>query len=159
MYLVPTDIGPLHPKVGELAVALPVFALCLFAVARAVPRLRRARARREDRTHGAARRSEAVRVRAERERAETVAVLAGAHGDAARARQRARETGAAPVAGARADGSREGGVAAVVGQAKTEARRAEVEAELRLTVSEVASDLAARMVGERRQAPEPRARG
>ncbi|MFF2851127.1 hypothetical protein ACFVT5_33070 [Streptomyces sp. NPDC058001] len=163
MYLVPADIGPLHPKVEELAVALPVFALCLFAVARALPRLHRARARRDDRTHGAARRAEAVRARAERERAETVAVLAEAGRDASRTSRRASDTSAhtdiAPVTEAHMDGPRERDTATAAGQVRTEARRAEVEAELRLTVSELASDLAARIVGERLSEPGSRSHG
>jgi F-type H+-transporting ATPase subunit b len=148
MYLVPTDIGPLNPKVEELAVALPLFAAVFFLIARVLPRINRVIAQREDAIQGAAERAEAVRLRAENERAKTEKVLSEARHDAARTRQRAAEEGAALIAAARQDGRRERDSIIEEGKARIEAERAAAETELRISVSELASNLASRIVGE-----------
>ncbi|WP_459171059.1 F0F1 ATP synthase subunit B family protein, partial [Streptomyces europaeiscabiei] len=68
--------------------------------------------------------------------------------EAARIRQRAYEEGAALITEARADGSREYTTLVAEGHARLAAARTSAEAELRLHVAELASNLAGRIIGE-----------
>jgi F-type H+-transporting ATPase subunit b len=103
---------------------------------------------RDDAIRGAAERAATVRARAEGERDRTEALLAEARRDAARARQQAREQGAVLIAEARADAQRERDALLIAGQERIAAERQAAEAELRMSVSELASELAHRIVGE-----------
>ncbi|MGW3848070.1 F0F1 ATP synthase subunit B family protein [Streptomyces fagopyri] len=150
---VPYPIGPLDPKVRDLLLALPLFALVCLLVARVRPRVDRLLAARDDASSGTGDRSEAVRVRAERERALTDALLAEARHDAVRIRPRAQEPAAVVTASAREDGQRAHDTAAAEGRARVEAERAAAEIELRISVSELASNLVSRIVGEGPGAP------
>ncbi|GGZ38454.1 F0F1 ATP synthase subunit B family protein [Streptomyces poonensis] len=149
MDLLPYPIGPLNPRVEHLVIALALFALAYHVVSRLLPRINRVLAEREEATEGARRRAEAVLAEAEEKRAETASVLAEARHDAARTRQQAREQGSGLVAAARADGRRECDALLAGERARTAAEHAAAEAELRMYVSELASDLASRVVGER----------
>ncbi|MGW7263985.1 ATP synthase F0 subunit B [Streptomyces sp. NPDC054842] len=148
MDLLPYPLGPINPKVTDLVFALPLFAVVYLGVTRALRRLRRALAARHDATVGTARRAAAVRAAAEAERARTERLLADAHHDAVRARQRAREEGAALLAAAREDGRREQDALVARARDRVASERATADAELRMTVSELASALASRIVGE-----------
>lgn len=142
------DIGPLNPVVAELVVAAVLFALVFLFFVRLVPRIQRVLDEREAATKGTEARAEALREEARIKRAEVAAALADARHDAARIRQRAYEEGAALITEARADGSREYTTLLTEGHAHLHAARAAAEAELRLHVSELASNLAGRIIGE-----------
>ncbi|RVU19942.1 hypothetical protein EOT10_28440 [Streptomyces antnestii] len=157
MYLLPTNFGPLNAKVEVLAVALVLFALVLLCVTRLLPRINRVLDERADRTEGALERAGAIRAAASDENAAAQAVLAEARRDAAHIRQAAREEGTALIAAAREDGLRERDALLADGQARIAAQRAAAEAELRLTVPDLASELASRIVGERIPSPTPSA--
>ncbi|MET7925446.1 hypothetical protein ABZT43_15895 [Streptomyces sp. NPDC005349] len=81
--------------------------------------------------------------------------FAEARRDAARVTQAAREEGAALIAAAREDGLREREALLADGQALIEAERAAAEAELHLTVPELAAELASRIIGEHVPAAAP----
>lgn len=149
MQLIPMNLGPLNPDVEQLAVATVLFGAVYLLVGRFLPRINRALDERatllEGVTGGPA---AAIRREAERVRAEHETLLSEARREAARVRQAAREDGAALITEAREDGLRERAEIVVTGQARVEAERVEAEAELRGCVSEVASELASRIVGE-----------
>lgn len=149
MQLIAMNLGPLKPEPQHLAVAAVLFGSVFFLVRRILPRIDRVLEVRagifEEITggHAAELRSDAERVRDARD-----AMLAEARHDAALVRQRAREEGAALIAAAREDGVRERDELVASGQARIESERASAEAELRGQVSELASALASRIVGE-----------
>ncbi|QYX76024.1 F0F1 ATP synthase subunit B family protein [Streptomyces akebiae] len=148
MDLLPMDIGPLNPVVGELVVAAVLFALVFLFFVRFVPRIQRVLDEREAATKGTEAEAEALREQARTKRTQAAAALAEARHEAARIRQRAVEEGAALIAEARADGRREYTTLLAEGHARLAADRATAEAELRVHVAELASDLAARIIGE-----------
>ncbi|GHE48752.1 F0F1 ATP synthase subunit B family protein [Streptomyces capitiformicae] len=159
MDLLPVDIGPLNPPVAELVVAAVLFAFVLLFFVRLVPRIQRVLDDREAATRGAEAHAEAVREEAERKQADAAATLAEARHDAARIRQRAFEEGAALIAAARADGQRQYTTILTEGHARITADRRRAETELRLYASELASNLASRVIGERIEAkPQPQPR-
>ncbi|MFF9775781.1 hypothetical protein ACF1HJ_19265 [Streptomyces sp. NPDC013978] len=148
MDLLPMDIGPLNPVVGELVVAAVLFALVFLFFVRFVPRIQHVLDERESATKGTEAEAEALREQARIKREEVAAALAEARHEAARIRQRAFEEGAALIAEARADGRREHTALLAQGHARLTADRATAEAELRVQVSELASNLASRIIGE-----------
>ncbi|MGP4047053.1 F0F1 ATP synthase subunit B family protein [Streptomyces sp. 2A115] len=157
MDLIPYPIGPLNPKVQDLLVALPLFAAVFLFFLRVLPRIQRVLDARDDATRGATERAEAVRAYAEVKGAEAEAALAEARHDAARIRQQAAEEGAVIIAATRTEGHRERDAVLAEGHARIESERASAEAELRMQISELASDLASRIVGEQISArAEPR---
>ena len=142
------DIGPLNPVVGELVVAAVLFALVFLFFVRFVPRIQHVLDERESATKGTEAEAEALREQARIKREEVAAALAEARHEAARIRQRAFEEGAALIAEARADGRREHTALLAQGHARLTEDRATAEAELRVQVSELASNLASRIIGE-----------
>lgn len=153
MDLIPYPIGPLNPKVQDLGYALVLFAFAYVFVARLLPRMNQVLEARDDAINGTRNRAEAVRARAAQEHATAETLLAEARHEAARIRQQSLEQGAALIAEARADGQRARDAALAEGRARIEAECAAAEAELRVSVSELASDLASRIVGEQVAAP------
>ncbi|MEE1762243.1 MULTISPECIES: F0F1 ATP synthase subunit B family protein [unclassified Streptomyces] len=148
MDLLPMDIGPLNPVVGELVVAAVLFALVFLFFVRFVPRIQHVLDEREAATKGTEAEAEALREQARIKREEVAAALAEARHEAARIRQRAVEEGTALIAEARADGRREHTALLAQGHARLTEDRATAEAELRVQVSELASNLASRIIGE-----------
>ncbi|MFB7164845.1 F0F1 ATP synthase subunit B family protein [Streptomyces sp. NPDC001940] len=155
MYLLPTKFGPLNAKIDALMVALVLFTIVFLWFKRLLPRINQVLAERADRTEGALERAEAIRAEAAAEHAGAQALLAEARRDAARVTQAAREEGAALIAAAREDGLREREALLADGQALIDAERAAAEAELRLTVPELAAELASRIIGEPVRAAAP----
>ncbi|WP_406109572.1 hypothetical protein OG698_42930 [Streptomyces sp. NBC_01003] len=147
--------GPLNAKIEVLAVALVLFAIVFLWFKRFLPRINQVLAERADRTEGALERAEAIHAEASAEHAGAQALLAEARREAARVTQAAREEGAALIAAAREDGMREREAILADGQARIEAERIAAEAELLLTVPELAADLASRIIGERVPAAAP----
>ncbi|MER5254300.1 hypothetical protein [Streptomyces sp. NPDC002855] len=149
MQLIPMPLGPINPDVENLVVGAVLFGSLYVFVRRMILRVNRVLEERatilEGVTGGPAAqlRREAERIRAERE-----ATLAEARREAAQVRQQAREEGAALIAAAREDGVRERDEVLAGGKARIEAQRASADAELRAHVSELASELAGRIVGE-----------
>jgi F-type H+-transporting ATPase subunit b len=153
MELIPYPVGPLNPKVQDLGYALVLFAFVYVLVARVLPRMNQALEARDDATTGAKDRAGATRARAEDERDKAEALLAEARHDAARIRQHAFEEGTSLIAEARADGQLERDAVLAEGRSRIEAECMAAETELRISVSELASDLASRIVGEPIAAP------
>ncbi|WP_224058218.1 F0F1 ATP synthase subunit B family protein [Streptomyces kanamyceticus] len=143
------NLGPLNPEVEQLAVAVVLFAAVYLVVGRFLPRVNRVLEERAMLLEGATGGPTADLWRAaERVRDERGVLLSEARREAAHVRQAAREEGAALIADSRDEGLRERAEIVATGQARVEAERAEAEAELRGCVSEVASELASRIVGE-----------
>ncbi|MFF1692341.1 hypothetical protein ACFVXC_01775 [Streptomyces sp. NPDC058257] len=149
MQLIPMQLGPINPDVEHLVVGAVLFGPLYFLVRRMILRLNRVLEERATLLEGvtggpgAQLRREAERIRAEHE-----ATLAEARREAAQVRQQAREEGAALIAAAREDGGHERDEVLAGGKDRIEAERASAEIELRLQVSELASALASRIVGE-----------
>lgn len=141
-------VGPLSPPVEGLAAAVVLFAVCHLVVRRLLGRINRVLQAREEASEGVRRQAAAVRAQAEAERAELRAVLAEARHDAASIRRRAEEEGAALVAAARADGVRQVDGLLAEAAARFESDRRAAEADLRAYASELAVELASRIVGE-----------
>ncbi|WNZ07303.1 hypothetical protein [Streptomyces sp. 11x1] len=148
MDLLPMDIGPLNPVVGELVVAAVLFALVFLFFVRLVPRIQRVLDEREAVTKGTEAEAEVLREQARIKRAEVAQTLAEARHEAARIRQRAVEKGTALIAEARTDGRREYTTLLTEGHARLAADRARAEAELHDHVTELAANLATRILGE-----------
>lgn len=153
MHRVPHPVGPLAPKVRDLLLALPPAVLVGLLVARALPRVIRLLAARRDADDCTGERSEAVRARAERERAQTEALLAEAPRDTVRIRPRVPSPAAAITLQTRQAGPRAHDAAPAGDRARSDADRAAAEVELRISVSELASNLVSRIVGEGLGAP------
>ncbi|MEV0318432.1 hypothetical protein ACIBKX_09515 [Streptomyces sp. NPDC050658] len=149
MQLIAMNLGPLKPDPQHLVAAAVLFGSVFFVVRRILPRIDlvlETRAEILDGVTGGAAaelRREADQVRESCER-----LLAEARRDAAQVRQQAREEGAVLIEAARADAIRERDELVASGQSRIEAERASAEAELRGQVSELASALASRIVGE-----------
>ncbi|MFF4976032.1 hypothetical protein [Streptomyces sp. NPDC001083] len=150
---VPYPIGPLDPKVRDLLLALPLVALVGLLVARALPRVNRLLTARRDADDCTGERSEAVRARAERERAQTEALLAEAPRDTVRIRPRVPSPAAVINLQTRQAAPRAHDAAPAGDRARNDADRAAAEVELRISVSELASNLVSRIVGEGLGAP------
>ncbi|MEV8593900.1 ATP synthase F0 subunit B [Streptomyces sp. NPDC052012] len=148
MELIPMDVGPLNPPVEGLAAAVFLFAVCHLVVRRLLRRIDRVLEARRQASDGVRRQAEDVRAQAEDVRAEVRAVLAAARHDAASVRRRAEEEGAALIAAARADGVRQVDEMLAEAAARIESDRRAAEAELRGYASELAVELAGRVVGE-----------
>ncbi|ATL32121.1 ATP synthase F0 sector subunit b [Streptomyces formicae] len=149
MLLIPMELGPLNPQVEHLALAAALFVVVHLAVGRFLPRVNRVLEERATILEGVTGGPTAeLWHAAERVRGERDVLLSEARREAARVRQAAREEGAALIAESREEGLRERAELLATGQARVEAERAEAEAELRGCVSEVASELASRIVGE-----------
>ena len=148
MKLIPYEVGPLNPRLEDVAAAVLTFAVVFLFGTRMTGRLNRVLEERHAATEG-------VRDQAEACNAESKAVheaiercLAEARHDAARIRQQAREEGVGLITAAREDGRRERDDLLARNDARLESDRAAAESELRTHVSELASELAARVLGE-----------
>ncbi|GAA3123602.1 hypothetical protein ACFQ0X_07910 [Streptomyces rectiviolaceus] len=149
MQLIPMQLGPINPDVESLAVGVVLFGSLYVFVRRMVLRVNRVLEERATILEGVTGGPAAeLRREAERIRAEHEATLAEARHEAAQVRQQAREEGAALIAAAREDGVRERDEVLAGGKAGIETERVSAEAELRGHVSELASELASRIVGE-----------
>ncbi|POX49577.1 hypothetical protein [Streptomyces sp. Ru72] len=153
MDLIPYPIGPLNPGLQDVLAAALLFAVVFLVVTRLLRRIDRVLQAREDAITGTAARADDIRARAEAEREAARALLAEAGHDAARIRQQAHEEGVALMTRTRAEAERERDALIARGRARIESDRAMAEAELRVYVSELASDLASRIVGEPVAAP------
>ncbi|MFI9154938.1 hypothetical protein [Streptomyces sp. NPDC053367] len=148
MELIPTDIGPLNPHVEEMAVALVLFTGCYLLLARLLRRMNHVLELREQATDGVGRQAREIQELADAVRDQTHALLAEARHDAARIRHEAQVRGATLLADARAEAIRERDALLAESAARIEADRATAEAELRPYASELAEELASRVLGE-----------
>lgn len=149
MQLIPMPLGPINPDVESLAVGAVLFGSLYVFVRRMILHVNRVLEERATILEGVTGGPAAeLRREAERIRAEQATALAEARHEAAQIRQRARGEGAALIAAAREDGVRERDEVVSGGKAGIEAERVSADAELRLHVSELASELASRIVGE-----------
>ncbi|MEV8314235.1 hypothetical protein AB0Q95_08690 [Streptomyces sp. NPDC059900] len=148
MQLIPMPLGPINPDVEHMVVGAVLFAPLYFFARRMILRLNRVLEVRAEILEEAAGPAAELRRDAERIRAAKEATLAEARREAALVRQQAREEGAALIAAAREDGVRERDEALADGKVAIAAERAAADAELRAHVSELASGLASRIVGE-----------
>ncbi|CAL9613066.1 F0F1 ATP synthase subunit B family protein [Streptomyces sp. enrichment culture] len=144
----PTNIGPLEPRIPDLAAALVLFTVCHAVMVRLLRRIDRVLQAREQATDGVDRQAAETRAEADAVREATLRLLADARHDAARIRQQARQEGAALVAEARAEALRECDALRAESTARIEADRAAAERELRPYVSALAHEVASRVLGE-----------
>lgn len=144
----PTNIGPLEPRIPDLAAALVLFAVCYAVMAPLLRRLDRVLEAREQATDGVKRQAAEVRAEADAVREAVLGLLADARHDAAHIRQQAREEGAALIADARAEALRECDALLAESAARIEADRAAAEEQLRSHVPALAQELASRILGE-----------
>jgi F-type H+-transporting ATPase subunit b len=144
----PTNIGPLEPRIPDLAAALVLFGVCYAAMTRLLRRMNRVLEAREQATDGVDRQAEQLRAEADAVREAVLTLLADARHDAARIRQQAREEGAALIADARDDALRACDALLAESAARIEADRAAAEEELRTRVPALARELASRVLGE-----------
>ncbi|MDG4863264.1 hypothetical protein P8605_34515 [Streptomyces sp. T-3] len=147
MYLLPEDlpIGPLNPRVEDLVIGTVVFGVVFAFIRTMVFRMNRVlRDREELSTIPEGGIYHDIHL-AEQELA---AVRSDVRHEAARIRQDALEEGSTLLAAAREEAIQERDRIVASGQARIEADRAAAEAELRLHVAELASELAGRIVGE-----------
>ncbi|MER5969024.1 hypothetical protein ABT112_04625 [Streptomyces sp. NPDC002055] len=148
MKLIPMDVGPLNPELLDVVVGLVCFGVAYGVLSRVLPRIGKVLYEREQATEGVLRCSEDLEAEAERVRERYLQALAEARHDAARIRQEAREEGAELIAAARAEGIRERDELIAAGRARIAAEVEAAEAALTGTVTELATELADRILGE-----------
>ncbi|MFF3763182.1 hypothetical protein ACFYYR_03710 [Streptomyces sp. NPDC001922] len=149
MKLIPTDVGPLNPELLDVVLGLVCFGVAYGVLSQVLlPRIGKVLYEREQATEGVLRCSEQLEAEAEEVRERCVQALAEARHDAARIRQEATEEGTELIAAARAEGIRERDELIAAGRARIAAEVTAAEAALNGTVTELATELAGRILGE-----------
>jgi F-type H+-transporting ATPase subunit b len=152
MHLFAADTGtpnPLVPSLAEIIVGLIAFAILYFVVAKfLVPRFEQMYKERTDAIEGGMARAQEAQEQAAAALANYQAQLADARGEAARIREEGREQGAAILAEMREQAQSESARIVAAAQVQVEAERLAAMASLRHDVGTLASDLAAKIVGQ-----------
>jgi F-type H+-transporting ATPase subunit b len=149
MVLAAEEPNPLRPHTSELIVGVIAFALLFFFLkAKVYPIFEKTYAERKDAIEGGMERAK----RAEEEAAEALAQyreqLADARHEAARLREEAREQGAAIIVEMREQAQAESRRVVESAHQQIEADKAQALQQLRSTLGTLASELAARIVGD-----------
>lgn len=141
--------SPLMPHLAELIVGVVAFALLfLFLRAKVFPMFEKVYAERHDAIEGGMERARQAEEDARETLAEYRERLADARHEAARLREEAREQGVAIIAEMREQAQAEARRITEAAHQQLEADRQQAVAQLRTQVGALASDLAARIVGE-----------
>jgi F-type H+-transporting ATPase subunit b len=141
--------GPLWPVWIEVALALVVFGILVFAFAKwIIPNFERTFAERTAAIEGGLKSAETKQAEADAKLAELDRQLGEARHEAARIREEAREQGAAIVAEMREQAQTEAARIVEHGKTQIEAERLQAVASLRAEVGLLATGLANRIVGE-----------
>jgi F-type H+-transporting ATPase subunit b len=139
----------LLPHIDELVVGTVAFLIVLGVLAKfLLPRISAALTERADLIEGGIKRSEETQAQAQATLEQYRAQLAQARQEAARLREQASEQGAAIIAEMRVKAQAEAKRLVDAAHAQIEAERAQAVASLRAEVGTLATDLAARIVGE-----------
>ncbi|MDI2130208.1 hypothetical protein [Yinghuangia seranimata] len=142
-------MGPLEPKGGDLIVAIFAWAVILIVVAGIlVPRIQRVIEQREDAIEGGTDRADSTREESARVAQEIATELGEARREAARIRAEANAEGAEAIEEARSEGQRIRTEIVASGHASIANERDLAEEALTPQVGLIATDLAAKVLGE-----------
>lgn len=143
------EINPLLPKTAEIVVALIVFGILYWFVAKwVVPRFEKAYAERTAAIEGGIEKAEKAQEQAAAALEQYQAQLADARGEASQIREEARAQGAAILAEMREQAQAEADRLVAGAHAQIEAERVAALSSLRTEVGSLASELAEKIVGE-----------
>ncbi|AEW96550.1 MULTISPECIES: F0F1 ATP synthase subunit B [Streptomycetaceae] len=141
--------NPLVPPPVELIVGLIAFFIVFaFLAKKLLPNINKVLDERREAIEGGIEKAEAAQAEAQATLEQYRAQLAEARHEAARLRQEAQEQGAALIAEMRAEGQRQREEIIAAGHAQIEADRKQAAEALRQDVGRLATDLAAKLVGE-----------
>jgi F-type H+-transporting ATPase subunit b len=141
--------NPLMPEWVEVALALVVFGLLVYAFSKfVVPNFEKTYAERTTAIEGGLKAAETKQAEADAKLAELDRQLSEARHEAARIREEAREQGAAIVAEMREQAQTEAARIVEHGKTQIDAERQQAVASLRAEVGALATGLAGRIVGE-----------
>ncbi len=141
--------NPLIPPIPELIIGLIAFAIVFAYLAKKLlPNINRVLDERREAIEGGIEKAEAAQAEAQATLEQYRAQLAEARHEAARLRQEAQEQGAALIAEMRAEGQRQREEIIAAGHAQIEAERKQAATTLRQDVGRLATELAAKLVGE-----------
>lgn len=149
MTVLVAEINPLVPKTAEIVVALITFGILFWFVAKVVvPRFEKAYAERTEAIEGGIAKAEEAQASAAAALEQYQAQLADARGEAGQIREEARTQGAAILVEMRQQAQVEADRLVANAQAQIEAERSSAIASLHAEVGTLASQLAAKIVGE-----------
>ncbi|MFJ9825633.1 MULTISPECIES: F0F1 ATP synthase subunit B [unclassified Streptomyces] len=140
---------PLIPHLDELVIGLIAFVIVFgFLAKKLLPNINKVLDERREAIEGGIEKAESAQIEAQSVLEQYKAQLAEARHEAARLRQEANEQGAAIIEQMKAEGTRQREEIVAAGQAQLEADRKAATATLRQDVGKLATDLAAKLVGE-----------
>ncbi|MFC8505960.1 F0F1 ATP synthase subunit B [Streptomyces sp. NPDC057411] len=140
---------PLIPHLDELVIGLIAFVIVFgFLAKKLIPNINKVLEERRDAIEGGIEKAESAQIEAQSVLEQYKAQLAEARHEAARLRQEATEQGTAIIQEMKAEGQRQREEIVAAGHAQIEADRKAASAALRQDVGKLATDLAAKLVGE-----------
>ncbi|MFI8960804.1 F0F1 ATP synthase subunit B [Streptomyces sp. NPDC053493] len=140
---------PLIPHLDELVIGLIAFVIVFgFLAKKLLPNINKVLDERREAIEGGIEKAESAQIEAQSVLEQYKAQLAEARHEAARLRQEATEQGTAIIQEMKAEGQRQREEIVAAGHAQIEADRKAASAALRQDVGKLATDLAAKLVGE-----------
>ncbi|MEU8763040.1 F0F1 ATP synthase subunit B [Streptomyces sp. NPDC048659] len=140
---------PLIPHLDELVIGLIAFVIVFgFLAKKLLPNINKVLEERREAIEGGIDKAESAQIEAQSVLEQYKAQLAEARHEAARLRQEATEQGTAIIQEMKAEGQRQREEIVAAGHAQIEADRKTASAALRQDVGKLATDLAAKLVGE-----------
>ncbi|MFI8827813.1 F0F1 ATP synthase subunit B [Streptomyces sp. NPDC053431] len=140
---------PLIPHLDELVIGLIAFVIVFgFLAKKLLPNINKVLEERREAIEGGIEKAESAQIEAQSVLEQYKAQLAEARHEAARLRQEATEQGTAIIQEMKAEGQRQREEIVAAGHAQIEADRKAASAALRQDVGKLATDLAAKLVGE-----------
>ncbi|MEV7281169.1 F0F1 ATP synthase subunit B [Streptomyces sp. NPDC093111] len=140
---------PLIPHLDELVIGLIAFVIVFgFLAKKLIPNINKVLEERREAIEGGIEKAESAQIEAQSVLEQYKAQLAEARHEAARLRQEATEQGTAIIQEMKAEGQRQREEIVAAGHTQIEADRKAASAALRQDVGKLATDLAAKLVGE-----------
>ncbi|MER8045821.1 F0F1 ATP synthase subunit B [Streptomyces sp. NPDC094032] len=140
---------PLIPHLDELVIGLIAFVIVFgFLAKKLLPNINKVLEERREAIEGGIEKAESAQIEAQSVLEQYKAQLAEARHEAARLRQEATEQGTAIIQEMKAEGQRQREEIVAAGHTQIEADRKAASAALRQDVGKLATDLAAKLVGE-----------
>ncbi|MEU6978768.1 MULTISPECIES: F0F1 ATP synthase subunit B [unclassified Streptomyces] len=140
---------PLIPHLDELVIGLIAFVIVFgFLAKKLIPNINKVLDERREAIEGGIEKAESAQIEAQSVLEQYKAQLAEARHEAARLRQEATEQGTAIIQEMKAEGQRQREEIVAAGHTQIEADRKAASAALRQDVGKLATDLAAKLVGE-----------
>lgn len=140
---------PLIPHLDELVIGLIAFVIVFgFLAKKLIPNINKVLEERREAIEGGIEKAESAQIEAQSVLEQYKAQLAEARHEAARLRQEATEQGTAIIQEMKAEGQRQREEIVAAGHSQIEADRKAASAALRQDVGKLATDLAAKLVGE-----------